>query len=166
MQAAKIVPMPAVGPRLVLSALAALLLLSISVVRVAPAQAQVSWCWNDPALIVNGGVVLLNLGVPQSEAGTVTDSTLTVTVPAGVSAILAGGSANHFITRLRINVELVVDPTSVYTGTGPVPVRVDAVINAPASTATALKASQRANSVLGQIYAKGGQPMTINFDVK
>jgi len=165
LQSVHVIPFRAVGPRLVLAALAALLLISITAVRIPPAQAQVSWCWNDPTLIINGRVVHIDLGVPQSQVGTVTDSTLTVTVPTGVPVTLAAVNAKHFITRLRIDVELVFAELN-YDGRGPVPVRAEAVINAPPTTATALKAFQSANRVLDQTQATGGRRMTITFDVE
>ena len=165
MQFSQPVPNRAAGPRLVLAALAALLLLGVAAVRVPPARANVAWCWNDPVLVVNGRAVQLKLGVPLSEAATVTDATLVVTVPAGVPATLAAANAAAFITRLRLDVVLATDPSLAYNGTGPVPVRVEATINAPTSTKTGLAASHRGTVERGKTEATGGRPMRLAFAV-
>ena len=159
------VPALAAAPRLLAAALAALLLLGVAAVRVPPARANLAWCWNVPGLVVGGRAVQLKLGVPLGEVATVTGSTLVVTVPAGVPATLAAANAAAFITRLRLDVALATDPSLAYSGTGPVPVRVEATVNAPTSTRTVLVASHRGTLVLDQAEAPGGRPLRLAFAV-
>ena len=166
MQSANATPTITAGPRLIRAALAALLLLGITAVQIPLAHADSEWCAGDPVLVVNGRVVHLTLAVPRDQAGTVTDSTLTVTVPAGVRAHLAASNAQSLITRLRVDVTLVTDATLTYRGTGPVPVRVEATVYAPSTTATRLTASQRGTVLRPPVQASGGQLMSMDLNVQ
>jgi len=139
-------------------------LVGVFAARSTPAHAD-EWCWNDPTLIVNGRILHIDLGVQRNQVSTVTDSTLVVTVPAGVTATLSGLNATNFVTRLRIDVELVYDPTLTYSGIGPVPVQAVASITAPSTTQTGLKIWAPGSGVLGQTTATGGRSMSLSVTI-
>jgi hypothetical protein len=75
-------------PRRTLLVLAALLVGAVAVALVQPAAAQMSWCWGDPVISLNGQRVSIAAGVagdPVTVGKAVQRAETTVYVPAGVS---------------------------------------------------------------------------------
>lgn len=68
------------------------------------AQASEWWCWDDPVVIVEGQVVQVRVGVPQSLKHRVTLADIVVTVPYGVDAEVVAVPSPHFpqaVTMVR-----------------------------------------------------------------
>ncbi len=123
------------------------------------ASADIIWCFTDPVLVIEGKAVHIELAVPRDERQTVSSSTLVVTVPANLTAIMAGEGVQNFpigVTVVRFGA---------YSGSGPVPVTTTAVINGRPGMPTAVRIWQA--GIKDRVVTTGvsGVPMTITFGV-
>ena len=87
--------------------LSLLVVLALSVVAVLQsprrAAAEVTWCWDDPVVLINGTLVSINVGVygdPLVVRSAVTLATIEIAVPAGVSTALVASSNLYFTERV------------------------------------------------------------------
>ena len=145
--------------RTIIAMVTSIMLVATAFARPAPSSADLVWCWTDPVLVINGKVVNIKVGVPEAQRHSA-KSSLTVTVPANVSAILAGTNAANF----PVDVRLVQSGT--YDGSGPIPVTATAVVAAPDETPSALTAWQPSVGTVAQTTGRGGKPMTITFGLQ
>jgi hypothetical protein len=114
--------------RTILAAIGAVMLAGLAMtLRPVPALGDWIWCWDDPTLTVNGLTAHINTGVPWDQRSLVTGTSLVVTVPTNVDAQLSGTNAAQGTGILGTTTQLVRSGT--YSGVGPVPVFVTAIVN-------------------------------------
>jgi hypothetical protein len=141
--------------------LAALMLMAVAVVQPPTrASAGASWCWGDPVLVIDGKTVHIDVGFPLDQRSFVTTSTLTVTVPANVTASL------NLTNAANPSVKVTLVASGTWSGAGPVPVQAEAVVHATQRISTGLKAWQASGGPLAESYGTSGTPMTIRFGVQ
>ncbi len=86
-----------------LSVFFVLVLSAIAVLQPSRAAAEVTWCWDDPVVLINGNLVSINVGVygdPLVVRRTVTLATIEIAVPAGVSTALVASTNLYFPERV------------------------------------------------------------------
>jgi hypothetical protein len=149
---------PTIPARTAALALAGMML-AVGALAPTPTAAGWVWCWSDPTLVIDGRVVHIDVGVPVDDRQQVTGSTLTVTVPANVTAHLSGVNAENF----PITVTLV--RGGPWNGKGDIPVTATAVVSAPAGVPTALWAWQAGGGVDTITHGTAGKEMTLSFGV-
>jgi hypothetical protein len=102
--------------------LAALFLFSLASVRPDAASAELSWCWDDPIVAIDGKVLNIDIGV-QGDAATVTSAvkstTTTIYVPRNVSVRNLGSTNVYFREKVRFRT------TDATWSGGPIRVRVE-----------------------------------------
>jgi hypothetical protein len=119
--------MPTIHPtyarlhRAVAFTLAALFLVGLALVRPDAASAELSWCWDDPIVSINGRVLNIDIGV-QGDAATVSSTvkstTTTIYLPRNVSARNLGSTNTYFREKVHFRTT-----RSTWSG-GPIPVSV------------------------------------------
>jgi hypothetical protein len=101
--------------------LALLCLLGPASLRPGVASAELSWCWDDPIVSINGKVVNIDIGVrgePEEVAAAVKSTTTTIYLPRNVSARKLGSTNTYFREKVRF-----VTTDARWSG-GPIPVSV------------------------------------------
>lgn len=126
------------------------------------AAADFGWCLDDPTLTVNGRTVHITVAVPQGQQGLVNYTGMLITVPVGVDASVAG--ANRVQGPLHV-IATVIHGGS-YSGSGPIPVSVQAIVLAPPSVPARLFADQPGVGALGQTTGYAMSLMSLSLQVR
>jgi hypothetical protein len=146
--------------RLSLMLVACALVAGLALAPAGPTRAADEWCWNDPTLVINGKTVHIDIGAPVSMKDLIFNSSITVIVPANVTASLSGTNAVNFPTTVTLV------QSGTWAGTGPVSVTATAVVDVSSSVAAGLKAWQSDIGTVTQTSGVGGVAMTLTFGVQ
>lgn len=140
---------------------AAVMLLAASALahQSSAAHADELWCFDEPAVVVNGVTVQVWLAVPQSQQSAVSNSTVFITVPANVDAHLLPDTPGP----LHISTMLI--RAGSYSGSGAVPVAAAALVKANSTIPTQLIATEN-GATLAKTTGATGTPLFIAFSVR